>query len=226
MPVTLAFDIYGTLIDTNGVVTALREIEMVGDRAESFSKAWRDKQLEYTFRRGLMQNYADFSVCTHDALAYLCKSWGVSLSNAQKDHLLGVYRVLPPFGDVREGLQRIQAANCRTYAFSNGSAAAVETLLSKAGILDFFLDVVSVEDLRSFKPNPAVYSHFLRRAGASGGDAWLISGNPFDVIGAVSAGMKGVWLQRSPDTVFDPWGIEPTLTVRSLTELAGYFISE
>lgn len=224
MPVTLAFDIYGTLIDTHGVVTTLREIDVVGDRAEAFSKAWRDKQLEYTFRRGLMQNYADFSVCTRDALAYLCESWAIPLSSAQKDHLLGVYRVLPAFGDVREGLQRMQAANCRTYAFSNGSAAAVETLLSRAGIRDFFLDVISVEDLRTFKPNPAVYCHFLRRAGASGGDAWLISSNPFDVIGAVSAGMKGAWLQRSPDAVFDPWGLEPTLTVRSLTELAEHFM--
>ena len=41
----------------------------------------------------------------------------------------------------------------------------------------------------------------------------------FDVIGAISAGMKSAWVRRSPEAVFDPWGIEPTITVRSLLEL-------
>ncbi len=221
MPGTLAFDIYGTLIDTNGVVTALGELDALGDKAAEFSRAWREKQLEYTFRRGLMQNYADFAVCTRQALDCLCAVYRIELTDAEKDRLLEVYRTLPAFDDAGEGLELLSTAGFRIHAFSNGSAKAVETLLQTAGIRDYFLDVVSVEDLRSFKPNPAVYAHFLRRVGATGADAWLISGNPFDVIGAISAGMKGAWVKRSPDAVFDPWGIEPTVTIRSLTELAG-----
>jgi 2-haloacid dehalogenase len=31
--------------------------------------------------------------------------------------------------------------------------------------------------------------------------------------------MKSAWVRRTPDIVFDPWGIEPTITVKSLTEL-------
>ncbi|RMF46291.1 MAG: haloacid dehalogenase type II, partial [Deltaproteobacteria bacterium] len=50
---TLAFDVYGTLIDTHGVLTALEKL--VGDKALAFSNSWRDKQLEYSFRKGLMQ---------------------------------------------------------------------------------------------------------------------------------------------------------------------------
>ena len=76
-----------------------------------------------------------------------------------------------------------------------------------------------MDALKSFKPNPAVYCHFLRVSGAKAGEAWLVSSNPFDVIGAISAGMKSVWLQRNPEMVFDPWGIEPTITISSLTEL-------
>jgi 2-haloacid dehalogenase len=106
------------------------------------------------------------------------------------------------------------------FAFSNGSADAVETLLKNAGIRDYFVGVVSVDEMKSYKPNPGVYSHFLRRAGALGADAWLISSNPFDVIGALSAGMRSAWVKRSPDALFDPWGIEPTLTVNSLLNLA------
>jgi 2-haloacid dehalogenase len=96
---------------------------------------------------------------------------------------------------------------------------AIETLLIAAGIRNFFLGVISTDDIRSFKPNPAVYSHFLRKTESSGSNAWLISSNPFDVIGAISAGMKAAWVQRSREAIFDPWGIEPTITVSSLVEL-------
>ena len=107
------------------------------------------------------------------------------------------------------------------FAFSNGSADAVETLLQNAGIREYFIAVVSTDEMKSYKPNPGVYSHFLRRAGALGSDAWLVSSNPFDVIGAVSAGMRAAWIKRSPDALFDPWGIAPTITVKSLLDLSG-----
>jgi 2-haloacid dehalogenase len=214
---TLAFDVYGTLINTHGVVTALEGL--VGDNAKAFSNTWRDKQLEYSFRKGLMQNYETFAVCTSQALDYTCMYYGIDLSDEQKKELMGRYRILPAFDDVEEGLARLKTAGFRLYAFSNGATDALEMLLSNAGIRDLFLGVVSVDDIKSFKPNPAVYSHFLRQSKSTGGSAWLISSNPFDVIGAISAGMKSAWVRRSPDAVFDPWGIEPTITVSSLVEL-------
>ena len=218
MAITLAFDVYGTLIDTHGVVAKLGEI--VGDRAREFSSAWRDKQLEYSFRRGLMQNYENFAVCTRDALDYTCKRFAMDMTPEEKQALLDIYRELPAFDDVHGALTALSARDCRSYAFSNGSEDAVETLLATAGIRDLFDGVVSCDDLRTFKPNPAVYAYFLTRAQASASEAWLISGNPFDVIGAISAGMHGAWVQRSAEAIFDPWGIEPTVTVKSLDELA------
>lgn len=213
----LAFDVYGTLIDTHGVVEQLEAV--VGADAAAFSQAWRDRQLEYAFRRGLMQNYVDFATCTRQALEHTCASRGVALSAAQCDALLDRYRRLPAFADAVPGLAALAAAGHRLFAFSNGTAGAVETLLRGAGLRDFFEDVVSVDELRSYKPNPAVYAHFLRRAGCTGDAASLVSANPFDVIGAVSAGMRGVWVRRSPQAVFDPWELRPTLTVAGLDEL-------
>lgn len=217
MTTTLAFDVYGTLIDTHGLVARLQV--MMGARAAEFSRTWRDKQLEYSFRRGLMQNYETFAVCTRHALDYTCSFYKIQLAEELKDELLSGYRVLPAFDDVEAGLSVLQASGFRSYAFSNGSADAVDTLLTSAGIRDLFLGVVSVDDLKSFKPNPAVYCHFMRKSGASAGNAWLISSNPFDVIGAISAGMRSVWLKRSDEAIFDPWGIEPTLTLSSLLDL-------
>jgi 2-haloacid dehalogenase len=214
---TLAFDVYGTLIDTHGVNSKL--YEMIGDEAKTFSLTWRGKQLEYSFRRGLMQNYEKFTVCTSQALDYTCTYYKITLSKEQKQILLDSYRTLPAFTDVKSGLERLKKNNYRLYAFSNGTADAVETLLIAAGIRDFFLGVVSSDELKSFRPNPAVYSHFLRKSGASGSNAWLISSNPFDVIGAISAGMRAAWIKRSEEAIFDPWGVEPTIIAESILEL-------
>jgi len=218
MAVTLAFDVYGTLIDTHGVVTALQAL--VGEKAQDFSQTWRDKQLEYSFRRGLMQNYVDFATCTGQALDYTCAYYQDDFSEKQRASLLGIYKVLPAFEDVKETLLQLKATDFRLFAFSNGSSDALEELLTAAGIRDCFLGVISVDDLKSFKPNPGVYSHFLRKSETTGSSAWLISSNPFDVIGAISAGMKSAWVQRSPAAIFDPWEIKPTLIVKSLTKLS------
>lgn len=219
MPLTLAFDVYGTLIDTHGVVTKLKW--MVGDKARDFSHTWREKQLEYAFRRGLMQLYEDFSVCTRDALEFTCAFHDTPLTDAQKGELLAHYQTLPAFDDVKEGLALLSGAGHSLFAFSNGSREAVTSLLANAEIGSYFLDVISVDSLKSYKPNPAVYSHFLRETGCAGCDAWLVSSNPFDVIGAISAGMRGIWLQRQAGQPFDPWGIEPTITLSSLRDIEG-----
>ena len=83
---TIAFDVYGTLIDTDGVVDRLRE--WIGSQAETFSQTWRSKQLEYSFRRGLMRRYENFAVCTRHALDYCCAEYEVSFSAGQKEALL------------------------------------------------------------------------------------------------------------------------------------------
>lgn len=219
MSLTLAFDVYGTLIDPAGVVKALAG--HVGERATALSQLWREKQLEYSFRRGLMQYYADFSVCTRQALDYAARRVGVELTDEQREALMGAYAALPAFEDVPGGLAVLAESDARLFAFSNGPAPAVEALLKHAGIRRFFEDVVSVDDVKSFKPNPAVYAHFLRRAGVPGAQVWLVSSNPFDVIGAVSAGWCAAWVRRSPDAVFDPWEIQPTGVVAGIGELPG-----
>ena len=218
MTITIGFDVYGTLIDTAGVTKALGQF--AGERAVQFSNLWREKQLEYSFRRALMQNYVHFGFCTRYALDYTCTALGIEISDQDKEELLAGYKVLPPFGDASEALPELKRAGFRLFAFSNGKPEDVASLLENSGISSHFEDVVSTDEIKSFKPNPAVYAHFLRRTGATGKEAWLISGNSFDVIGAISAGMRGAWVKRSPQAIFDPWEIEPTITIGSLSELA------
>lgn len=216
MQVVLAFDVYGTIIDTGGVSAALDA--MLPGRGAAFAAAWRQKQLEYTFRRVAMRCYKDFRVCTRAALEYANESFEAKLSESDKDALLDYYRMLPSFSDVSGALSAISATGARVIAFSNGVAADVDQLLTLAGIRDRFEDIVSVDEVRSFKPDSAVYEYFMRRARAEADQCWLVSANPFDVIGARGCGMRAVWVNRGI-AVFDPWEVEPSAVVRDLAEI-------
>lgn len=214
---TLAFDVYGTLFETAGVTRALRAY--VGDGAAQIAGRWRNKQLEYAFRRALMGRYVDFDVCTRQALLCVMQEGGLDLTDNDIETLMGSYRQLPLFPDVVEALGGLAADGVDMYAFSNGPASSVRALLDGAGVWGLFKDVVSVEGVQSFKPDPAVYRHFLSCAGSRAEETWLVSGNPFDVIGALAAGWRGVWVRREPGQVLDPWDYRPTATVSSLREL-------
>ena len=213
----LAFDVYGTLIDPMGVVAALQDL--VGDDAAHFAALWRSKQLEYLFRRGLGRKYAPFSVCTRQALEHTCLVTGRSFGNADQAALLAAWLELPAYDDVDESLLELKAAGFQSYAFSNGEPDDLAALLANAGIADYLHGVISVHEVQSFKPDPSVYAFFLENTGAMLGHTWLVSGNPFDVIGAMEVGWKTAWVQRDPGLVFDPWDIMPTVTVSGLAEL-------
>lgn len=216
---TLAFDVYGTMIDTAGVSGKVKA--MIGEiKADLFVQTWRDKQLEYSFRRGLMDLHVDFSVVTEQALTYTCQYLNVELSPDSRRELMEVYKTLPPFEDVKDTLAMIAAnADIRIFAFSNGSHQAVEGLLNHANLRSYFDGVVSCATVKMFKPNPVVYNYFLEQTQAVSDQTYLISGNPFDVLGAMNVGFQGVWVNRKTSTVFDPWGKEPTHIIRTLTEL-------
>ncbi|MCC5880010.1 MAG: haloacid dehalogenase type II [Idiomarina sp.] len=224
MQCTLAFDVYGTLFDTQGVVKALAAyVPKAGTRNSQVSAAdvarlWRDKQLEYAFRRGLMQRFKDFSVCTRDALRYCNVYYELDLSAAEETELLAAFDLLPLFSDVSNALS-ILGRKHRVYAFSNGCQSNVESLLENAGVANAFNGVISVTDTKSFKPDPSVYTHFLRQTHSDPEQTWLVSANAFDIIGADSVGMRTAWVKRQHNAVFDPWGVQPEVTVEHLGQL-------
>ncbi len=213
----LAFDVYGTLIDTAGVTDRLADL--VGDRAPEFSRQWRAKQLEYTWRYGLMAQYRDFRVCTRQALDWTSAQHDCGISSEDKDGLMALYLELPPFEDVPDGLKALKSLGIGMYAFSNGLPSDLNTLLGNAGLLDLIDGIVSVDDEKSFKPNPLLYRYMVARGGSDAEGTWLVSSNGFDVCGAVAAGLNAFWVQRDPAIIFDPWEYQPTRTVHNLGEI-------
>ena len=189
MSLSLAFDVYGTLIDPMGITDALRP--SLGADAASFAARWREKQLEYLFRRGLGDCYESFSVCTEQALDFTCEADGRTLPASARDAVLAAYATLPAFPDAKAALATLQKAGFRCYAFSNGEPASLALLLERAGLRGLLQGIVSVADVGSYKPDPAVYSHFLREAGARPYETWLVSGKPFRRDRRAARGLAG-----------------------------------
>jgi 2-haloacid dehalogenase len=215
----LAFDVYGTLIDPFHMEEHLRPA--FGGKAKEASELWRSKQIEYSFRRGLMKKYAPFDVCTAQALRFVSTQLGISISEEAHAQLMAKYLELPAYPDVTRALDDLAAQGFAIAACSNGTESAVRRLLDHAGILPRFGKIVSVDPIRTFKPDPVVYEYLVAELHARRDMVWLISSNPFDVIGARACGLRTAWVQRDAKRSFDPWEFEPDVTVHGLAELVG-----
>ncbi len=214
MLTTIAFDVYGTLINPGGVFASIEKF--IGSKAGEFMEVWRNKQLEYSFRRGLMKDYVPFPVCTLNALDYTDQLFETNLSDTDKKELMTAWKKLPAFNDVKPGLEALKNCGVNIYAFSNGRKEDIKHLLEQADIRDLFDGTVSVETVRSFKPDPAVYEFLAGESGSVKSHTWLVSSNPFDVIGAIKSGLKTAWLKRNPSQVFDPWGVSPDIVIDNI----------
>ena len=217
MSITLALDIYGTLINPDAIKTDLQA--HVGNKTDIFAQTWRTKQLEYTFRRGLMGSYCSFPKVTQDALDFTCKTHDIEISQEDKNALMDKYLALEAFSDVAPALAQLHQKGAKLYAFSNGLTKDISSLLAHAGLNHNISSIVSANEVQTFKPDPGFYAHFLEQAQTTPASTWLVSSNPFDVIGAAACGWRTVWVKRKPSAVFDPWEQTPTLVVNKLTEL-------
>jgi len=195
-----------------------------GEKANHASELWRSKQIEYSFRRALMKKYRTFDACTAQALRFVTAQLGISLSEAAQEELMSQYLQLPAYPDVTGALDELASRGFTIAACSNGTESAVRGLLDHAGVLPRFRKIVSVDPIRTFKPDPAVYEHLVAELRARREMVWLVSSNPFDVIGAKACGLRTAWVQRDPKRVFDPWEFAPDLVVHGLAELPGKLI--
>ncbi len=218
MNYAIGFDVYGTLVDPLEMNRYLRPL--IGDGAERFAELWREKQIEYAFRRGLMRRYENFVVCTRQALRFTMQVLGLPLSERDQVRLMEHYQRLQAFPDALPGLSALRGQGHKVVAFSNGVEATLRTLLEQADILAQLEEVISVDDLQTFKPDPAVYLYLAHRTETPLARTWLVSSNSWDVIGAKAAGIRAAWVRRRPDRVFDPWGIEPDLVVQDIVQLS------
>jgi 2-haloacid dehalogenase len=205
----LVFDAYGTLFDVHSVQQRCEECWP--GRGAALSAAWRAKQLEYTWQRSLMRAYRPFSEVTRDALEHTCEAMALPLSSARKEELMDEYRRLALFPDV--ALERLGGKKA---ILSNGSPDILEPLVKQSGLkLDA---VLSVDELKIFKPAPEVYALAVKRLGIEAERIGFVSSNCWDALGAKAFGFHTFWINRT-GAPLDRLGPRPDAILKTLGEL-------
>ena len=178
--------------------------------------------------------YYDFSIITRRSLKHALAESGVELNDSQMDEMMQAYDSLSTFPDVKPTLEKLkQTPGLKAVVFSNGTHDMVSNSVNKSPDLSphaaVFDDIVVVEECRKFKPAPEAYNHLASRLGKDPLNAkqmagiWLISGNPFDVVGGRACGMNSIWVDRAgtgwQDALVMNESGKPTEVVRSLEEV-------
>lgn len=209
------FDAYGTLFDFTSA--AARSRDALGDRAQSLTALWRDKQLQYTWLRGLQGIHANFWQVTGDALDFAMETLGMVDAGLRRQ-LMDLYLTLDPFPEVAETLRALKQAGLRTAILSNGTPQMLDAAIRNARI-DHLLDaVISVEEVGVYKPHPKVYQQAVDRLGLGPASISFQSSNAWDAYAASAFGMRVVWCNRykqRPERL--PGG--PDAVISSLSEL-------
>ena len=211
-PAALVFDAYGTLFDPHSV--AARGESFFPGKGAQLSQLWRAKQLEYTWLRSLMRRYAPFSTVTREALAYACEALGLELTAERMEALMSEYHRLATYPDVARAFDKLRGA--KRAILSNGSPDMLLPLAEHSGLA---LDaVLSVDEVKVFKPDPAVYQLAVSRLGLSPADIVFVSSNCWDAIGARSFGFRVFWINRGGAPV-DRLGLRPDAVIQGLNEI-------
>lgn len=162
---------------------------------------------------------------TRKSLHHALGEHGVSLNETETDKLMKSYDSLSTFPDVEPALKRLKDnSGIECVVFSNGTRSMVSNSVNGSEDLNssVFRDLITVDNVRAFKPAPEVYKHLAEKMNKTGQmeAMWLVSGNPFDVVGARAVGMQAAWVDRAGNGWHDKLGQEPTVIVKSLEEVA------
>jgi 2-haloacid dehalogenase len=208
----LVFDAYGTLFDVHSVQA--RGESLWPGKGAQLSQLWRAKQLEYTWQRSVMGRYAPFSQVTQEALLYSCEFLGLKIDGNEAQALMAEYCKLALYADVRGFFAKDSA---RKHAIlSNGSPDMLDPLVAQSGLA--FDAVLSVHELKVYKPAPAVYELAVKKLQLPKEQIGFVSSNCWDALGAKSFGFIVYWINRARAPV-DRLGFQPDRIVRSLDEI-------
>jgi 2-haloacid dehalogenase len=194
MPIrAFVFDAYGTLYDVQSVLKRVEDA--CPGRGIFITQLWRLKQLEYTWLRTCMEDFADFAVVTHDSLVYTLGVAGVKPTEALVTDLAEAYLHLTPAPDARDTLRLLEGFE--RAIFSNGSDGMLAALVRNSGLEGVLEHVISVDPVRAFKPSPKAYALVEAVTGIQPGETMFVSSNGFDVVGAKRFGFQVAWVRRS-----------------------------
>ena len=210
----IIFDAYGTLFDVNSAAEKCKG--NIGDKWEDFANYWRTTQLEYTWLRSLMNRHKDFWKITEDSLDKSMKFF--KIDNSMRNDLLDLYKVLSPFSEVKETLNKLKKKDFKLAILSNGTPSLLENLVKNNNLENIFDDIFSVEEVEIFKPDSKVYELPVNKYNIKKDEILFLSANTWDVSGGGNYGYNSVWVNRNKN-IFDNLDYQPLDEIHDLSEL-------
>ncbi len=211
----LVFDAYGTLFDVRSVMSRCEEV--FPGHGSDLTTLWRSKQLQYTWLRSLMTKYEDFWQITRDGLTFACRSLGLDATQEQADYLMQAYLSLNPFPEIAATLDALSGTPCSI--LSNGTLTMLQSAVQNARLDRRFLHILSVDEVRIYKPSPVVYELAEKHLGIDRQEICFVSSNCWDVAGGKAFGFPSYWLNRE-NAPLEMLGFQPDGVVRTAIELA------
>jgi len=151
-PQAFIFDAYGTLFDVHSVLR--RDGSNISGDLQALSQLWRQKQLEYTWLRALMERYEDFWQITEAALRSVVRQLSIETTDRQLERLMQAYLFPAAFGEVKSALEVLKGSPLAI--LSNGSPAMLDSAVRNNGLESYFAEIISVDKVKTYKPSPRV----------------------------------------------------------------------
>jgi 2-haloacid dehalogenase len=212
---------YGTLCDTSSVTRRIGEVLGVsGVLADAVDETWRRKQLQYASQAAQMDAYEPFWDLTTHALDYALAQYGLDPAPEDRDRVVEAYDHLSPYPDAVRTLERLGDAGYTVAVLSNGNPEMLARLADNADLSPHLDEVVSADEVSTFKPDPVVYENAAQRLGFDIEACRLVSGNAWDVAGAGNAGMGVAWVNRRREPP-EEIGPDPDIEVQSISDVPG-----
>ena len=211
------FDAYGTLFDVHSVV--LRAGTGLAGDLQALSQLWRQKQLEFTWLRALMDRYQDFWHITEAALRTALAQLQMDATEPQIRQLLDAYLAPAAFPDAIIALDAL--CDDPLAILSNGTPKMLEAAVRNNALESYFSSVISADQVKTYKPSPKVYELGPQALDLPAEEILFVSSNAWDAAGAKAFGYSVCWCNRSGQAM-DDLGFEPDLMVTSLDKIPSH----
>lgn len=186
------FDAYGTLFDVSSAARSAED--SLGDKWQPLAELWRAKQLQYTWLRSLAGRHVDFWQVTGEALDFALSTLRCD-DPKLRDRLMNLYMVLGAYPEVLETLRRLRRSGMKLAILSNGSPAMLAAA-GNAGIANLLDAILSVEEVKVYKPHPSVYALVCERLNVVAARVVFVSSNGWDAYSAKAFGFHTLWCNR------------------------------
>ena len=200
----LAFDVFGTVVDWRGgvaaeVATIAKERRLTVDPG-AFADRWRSKYLPYLnrIRNGEMPWQVLDGVHRASLREVVSELSLPSLAEADLDRLVLTWHHLPPWPDAVAGMTRLRSRFVLATLSNGGMAHLVD--LNRASRLPFDC-VLSVELVRTYKPDPRVYRLVPDLLAVRPEESMMVASHPYDLAAAAGEGMRTAFVRRPQE-----WG--------------------